>query len=126
MAKLTIPENLKPQAKLKYIDKGGKNLREKKKSSISVMTSRKYWTSSTANARKAQEAHFKLNLRPKKGRNATLLHATNTTVPTNGRIVQKIGTIIITIPLLMTLPLLSMLHRLRSKSARGEEEHGGR
>jgi hypothetical protein len=28
MAKLIIPENLKPQAKLQYIDKGGKNLRD--------------------------------------------------------------------------------------------------
>jgi hypothetical protein len=58
----------------------------KKKSSIFVATSRKYLTLSTADTRKVEEAHLKLNLQPKKGRNVTLLHAANMTVPTNGRI----------------------------------------
>jgi hypothetical protein len=38
-----------------------------------------------------QQAHLKTIFQPKRGKSVTLLHAENTMVPTNGRIVRKIG-----------------------------------
>ena len=61
------------------------------------------------------EAQHKINFPLKKGRNVTLLHAKNTTVPILKKIVRKIGATKI-VPFPMTLPLLLIQLPLKTEA----------